>query len=185
MKTEAYRSRPEGRIPNSRFPLLVHRDAIPGGGAEAIKTRFRENGWSNNWEYPGIYRYAHFHSTSHECLGCAGGWMEFSLSVEGWTRVKLGVGDVIVMPAGVSHEMVDCSDDILMVGGYPDGRDWDNVQERFLTDELFRQAAKRIMMLPIPPRDPVTGEALHQWLDAPSSVDDGWNDFRDGLDATS
>ncbi|MYH59150.1 MAG: hypothetical protein F4145_14415, partial [Boseongicola sp. SB0675_bin_26] len=108
-----------------------------------------------------------------------------SLSVEGWTRVKLGVGDVIVMPAGVSHEMADCSEDILMVGGYPDGRDWDNIQERFLTDELFRQAAKRIMMLPIPPRDPVTGEVLQQWHDAPSSVDGGWNDFRDGLDATS
>lgn len=185
MKTEAYTSRPEGRIPNSRLPLLVHRDAIPGGGVEAIKTRFRGNSWSNNWEYPGIYRYAHFHSTSHECLGCAQGWIEFSLSVKGWTRVKLGIGDVIVMPAGVSHEMVDCSEDILMVGGYPDGRDWDNIQEKFLTEELFRQAAKRIMMLPIPPRDPVTGEALQQWLDAPSSVDGGWNDFRDGLDASS
>ena len=75
MKTEAYTSRPEGRIPNSRLPLLVHRDAIPGGGVEAIKTRFRGNSWSNNWEYPGIYRYAHFHSTSHECLGCAQGWI--------------------------------------------------------------------------------------------------------------
>ena len=99
MKTEAYTSRPEGRIPNSRFPLLVHRDAVPGGGVDAIKVRFRGNSWSNNWEYPGIYRYAHFHSTSHECLGCAQGWIEFSLSVEGWTHVKLRVGDVIVMPA--------------------------------------------------------------------------------------
>ena len=111
--------------------------------------------------------------------------MELSLSVEGWTRLKPGVGGVIVMPAGVSHEMADCSEDILMAGGYSDGRDWDNIQEKFLTEELFRQAAKRIMMPPIPSRDPVTGEALQQWLDAPSSVDGGWNDFRDGLDASS
>ena len=91
--------------------------------------------------------------------------------------MKLGVGDVIVMPAGVSHEMVDCSEDISMVGGYPDGRDWDNIQEKFLTDGLFHQAAKRIMMLPVPQRDPVTGETLRQWLDAPSSVDGGLERF--------
>ena len=45
-----------------------------------------------------------------------------------------------------------------------------------------RAAAKRIMMLPIPDKDPVTGEPLHQWLNAASSVDAGLNDFRDGLD---
>ena len=124
MKTEAYSSRPEGRIPNSRLPLLLHRDAIPVGG-------------------------------------------------------------VIAMPAGVSHEMVDCSEGILVVGGYPDGRDWDKIQKKLLTDELFRQAAKRITMLPVLPKNPVTGEALHQWLDAPSSVGGGWNDFRNELNATS
>ena len=185
MTTEAYGSKPEGMIPNSRFPLLIHRGGIPGGGADAIKARFRANGWSNNWEYPGVYEYPHFHSTTHECLGCASGWMEFNLSVKGWTRLRIETGDVIVMPAGVSHEMVDHSDDILMVGGYDGGRDWDNIQEAYLTPELFYQAAKRIMMLPIPDRDPVTGEGIHQWHDAPSSVDGGWNDYRDGLDVSS
>lgn len=185
MKTEAYTSKPEGQIPNSRYPLLIHRGAIPGGGVDAVKARFRENGWLNNWEYPGVYEYAHFHSTTHECLGCAAGWMEFSLSVEGWTRVRIEAGDVIVMPAGVSHEMVGHSDDIMMVGGYPDGRDWDNIQEAFLTDADLKAAVKRIMMLPIPDRDPATGKPLHQWLDAPSSVDAGLNDLRDGLDRTA
>lgn len=187
MKTEAYTSKPEGMIPNSRFPLLIHRAAIPGGGVDAVKSRFRENGWGNNWEYPGVYEYAHFHSTTHECLGCARGWMEFRLSVGdgGWSRIRIDAGDVIVMPAGVSHEMVGHSDDIMMVGGYPDGRDWDNIQEAFLTPDLNYQACKSIMALPIPSKDPVTGEALRQWHDAPSSVDGGWNDWRDGLDASS
>ena len=187
MKTEAYTSKPEGMIPNSRFPLLIHRAAIPGGGVNAVKSRFRENGWGNNWEYPGVYEYAHFHSTTHECLGCARGWMEFRLSVGdgGWSRVRIDAGDVIVMPAGVSHEMVGHSDDIMMVGGYPDGRDWDNIQEAFLTPDLYYRACKSIMALPIPARDPATGDNLHQWHDAPSSVDGGWNDWRDGLDASS
>ena len=161
---------------------MIHRGAIPGGGAEAVKATFRQNGWLNNWEYPGIYTYGHFHSTTHECLGCAVGWMEFRLSVEGWTEVRLEAGDVIVMPAGISHQMIGHSDDILMVGGYPEGRDWDNMQEALIDDGAFYSAAKRIMTLPIPAKDPVSGQPMHQWIDAASSVDAGWNDFRDGLD---
>ncbi|WEK05974.1 MAG: hypothetical protein P0Y65_06885 [Candidatus Devosia phytovorans] len=38
------------------------------------------------------------------------------------------------------------------------------------------------MMLPIPARDPATGAAMQEWIDAPSSVDAGLNDFRDRLD---
>ncbi|MEM6373050.1 MAG: hypothetical protein AAF727_09775 [Pseudomonadota bacterium] len=187
IKTESYTSVPSGMIPNSRFPLLVHRNAVPGGGADAIKDRFRANGWSNNWDYPGVYEYAHFHSTTHECLGCAQGWMKFNLSVGdgGWTTVRIEAGDVIVMPAGVSHENVGTSDDIHMCGGYPLGRDWDDIQEEFLSEEDYKRACKRIMMLPIPDKDPATGLAMPEWHAAPSSVDGGWNDWRHALDKRS
>ena len=181
---EQYTSRPNGMLPNSRFPLLVYRGAVPGG-AEAVRDRFRANGWLNNWRYPGIYTYPHFHSTTHECLGCAAGWMEVELFGRGGTRVRIEAGDVIVMPAGVSHQMVGNSDDVMMIGGYPEGRDWDNIQEDHITEETRRAAAKRIMMLPIPARDPVTGGPMQDWIDAPSSVDADLNDFRDGLDPVS
>lgn len=180
---ELYTSRPKGMLPNSRFPLIVHRGGVPGGTADAVRRRFRDNGWLNNWRYPGIYTYPHFHSTTHECLGVAAGWMEVEFFGRGGTRIRVETGDVVVLPAGVSHCMVGRSDDIEMVGGYPDGRDWDNVQEEHLTEETRRAAAKRIMMLPIPSRDPVTGGPIHAWIDAPSSVDADLNDFRDGLDA--
>ncbi|MGY3439683.1 MULTISPECIES: hypothetical protein [unclassified Marinovum] len=182
---EALTSKPNGRVPNSRFPLLIHRGGVPGGGAEALRTRFQANGWFNNWQYPGIYLYHHFHSTSHECLGVAAGWMELELFGAGGTRVRVAAGDVVVLPAGVSHAMVGQSEDVLVVGGYPEGRDWDNIQEAFVSAEDFRAAAKLIMSLPIPAADPVTGGVLTQWRDAPSSVDAGWNDFRDGLDTSS
>jgi len=183
IRTELHWSKPQGMLPNSRFPLLVHRNAVPGGGQEAVQARFRSHGWLNNWRYPGIYTYHHFHSTTHECLGCARGWMEVVLFGEGGVLVRVEAGDVIVLPAGVSHCMVGNSDDIQMVGGYPDGRDWDNVQQAHLGEAERRDAAKRIMMLPIPARDPATGEPMHAWIDAPSSVDAGLNDFRDGLDS--
>jgi uncharacterized protein YjlB len=182
IKTEQYSSKPSGKLPNSRFPVLIHRGAVPGGGESAVETLFRANGWLNNWRYPGIYTYHHFHSTTHECLGCARGWMDVVLFGENGTRFRIAAGDVLVLPAGVSHCMVGNSDDIQMIGGYPDGRDWDNVQQAKLTATTFRQAAKRIMMLPIPARDPATGEPMTEWIEAPGSVDSGLNDFRDGLD---
>ncbi len=183
---EQYPSRPVGLLPNSRFPLLVHRAAVRdsgglGGGEEAVRARFRQNGWLNNWRYPGIYTYPHFHSTTHECLGCAAGWMELELFGRGGMRIRVAAGDIVVMPAGVSHQMVDASPDIMMVGGYPDGREWDNMEEEKITPEAFNAAAKRIMMLPIPAKDPATGGPMREWIDAPSSVDAGWNDYRDGL----
>ena len=67
--------------------------------------------------------------------------------------------------------MVGASDDILMIGSYRTGRDWDNIQEEQISEEVRRAAAERIMMLPIPARDPVTGEPIGEWIDAPSSVD--------------
>lgn len=181
-KPEQYWSKPSGLLPNSRFPLLVHRGGVPGGGEAAVLERLRANGWYNNWKWPGIYVYPHFHSTTHECLGVATGWMEVELFGRGGTRVRVEAGDFIVMPAGVSHMMTGQSDDILMVGGYPEGREWDNMQEEHLTVDSFRAAAKRIMMLPIPARDPVTGKPMHEWIEAPGSVEAGLNDFRDGLD---
>lgn len=185
MKAETYQCGAKGRLPNSRFPVVIHRHAVPDGGKDAVRNRFRENGWLNNWFYAGVYEYAHFHSTTHECLGCVSGWMDLALFGNGGETVRLEAGDILLMPAGVSHEMVGHSKDVMMCGGYPDGRDWDNIQEAFISEEEYRAAAKRIMMLPVPPRDPATGDPIREWLDAPSSVDDGWNDYRDALDASS
>jgi uncharacterized protein YjlB len=178
---ELYWSKPVGMLPNSRFPLLVHRSGIPAGDEQVLK-RFQSNGWLNNWRYPGIYTYPHFHSTTHECLGCASGWMDVELFGRSGTRIRVEAGDVIVMPAGVSHQMVGHSEDILMIGGYPEGRDWDNMQEEHISEEVRRAAVKRIMMLGIPGKDPVTGEAMVEWITAPSSVDANLNEFRDALD---
>lgn len=179
---EQHWSRPRGMLPNSRFPLLVHRNAVPGGGQDAVIARLKANGWSNNWRYPGIYTYPHFHSTTHECLGVASGWMDVELFGRGRLRLRVATGDIIVLPAGVSHSMLGQSEDNMMVGGYPDGRDWDTMQEDHIDEATRRAAVKRIMMLPIPSRDPATGQPMQEWIDTPSSVDADLNDFREGLD---
>ena len=184
-RLETLRFGPNGRVPNSRFPVLVHRGAVATGtGADpagAFEDLFRGHDWLNNWRYPGIYDYYHFHSTSHEVLGVARGRMTLRLGGEGGgSEVGLTAGDVLVMPAGVSHVYLDGSEDILVVGGYPDGRDWDLMRDEHVTEAEWRDACKLIMSLPIPNRDPVTGEAMREWKLAPSSLE--WGAPREELD---
>jgi hypothetical protein len=91
-ETEQYTSGPTGLVPNSGLPLLVHRDAISGGEDMILET-FRRNGWSGNWTYPGLFDYGHFHSSSHECLGCARGWMDIRVFGRTGSIVRIRKGD--------------------------------------------------------------------------------------------
>jgi uncharacterized protein YjlB len=54
-----------------------------------------------------------------------------------------------------------------MIGGYPEGRDWDLIRDEKLTEAEARAAVKLIGSLPIPARDPATGEVMTLWRDAP------------------
>ena len=64
-------------------------------------------------------------------------------------------GDVIVIPAGVSHKNIDQSPDFRCVGAYPKGQSPDmqygKPGERPLTDQNIRS-------VPFPKTDPVFGE---------------------------
>ena len=180
---EQHWSKPKGLLPNSRYPLLVHRrrragrrrgrGSAPGcapmagsttGAIRAstpivISIRRRMNAWESR----------------------PAGWRSRS-SARGGKRIRAEAGDFIVMPAGVSHQMVGHSGDVLLVGGYPDGRDWDNMQEDHITLEIMRAAAKSASCrFRSRRKDPVTGGPMEEWIDTPSSVDAELNDFRDGL----
>ena len=106
--------------------------------------------WLNNWRELGVYDYYHFHSTSHEALGMARGHITLRVGGKGGSIVKLTAGDVLILPAGTSHIRVEHSDDSEMVGGYPDGRNWDLIRDELLTEAESRAAVKLIGSLPIP-----------------------------------
>ena len=67
--------------------------------------------------------------------------------------MKLTAGDVPVFPEGTSHTRLENTSDSEIVGGYPDGHDWDLIYDEFLTEIEARAAVKLISSLPIPVRD--------------------------------
>ena len=144
----------DGAIPNSTLPLLLYREAFAANTkdlASAIEQRFAENDWTGSWR-AGVYPFPHYHSTTHEVLGVFGGSATLRLGGAQGTTVKVGPGDVIVIPAGVGHQNLGSSADFSVVGAYPGGRRWDLL--RGLPGER-PQADRNIAAVPLPDNDPL------------------------------
>lgn len=154
----------DGKIPNSKFPLLVYRHAFAGDiKPSKLLKQFASNRWTNSWDN-GIYPFHHYHSTSHEVLGIYAGSALLHLGGENGEKINVRAGDIIIIPAGVGHKNLEASNDFGVVGAYPDGRDWDLLKG----ESGERPAAdKNIAGLPIPEFDPLfgKGEGLSKiWL---------------------
>lgn len=146
----------DGTIPNSKFPLLLYKNAFTArqdAGAEWLEEHFAANNWTNSWRN-GVYPFHHYHSTSHEVLGVYTGNALLHLGGEQGQKVQVQAGDIIVIPAGVGHKNLG-SEGLGIVGAYPDGRSWDINKglpgERPKTDQ-------NIAKLPLPNTDPLLGK---------------------------
>lgn len=156
-RTETHALASSGGIPNSHLPLVVMRGAIapdPDDRAEPFERTFRANGWTGTWRN-GIYPYDHFHSTAHEVLGVACGSGRVRFGGEGGPELEMAAGDIVVVPAGVGHMLIEERDRFLVVGAYADGLHWDIVRP---TTRLLDAAKARIAAVPLPKADPVEGE---------------------------
>jgi uncharacterized protein YjlB len=147
----------DGRVPNSPLPVLIYRGAEPGGAA-ALERLFGQNAWTGAWRN-GIYPFHHFHSTSHEVLGIASGSVTVRLGGASGQDFILSVGDIAVLPAGTGHKRLACSPDLLVVGAYPDGCDWDLIKADEVNRATFEAAQQRIAQVRLPSSDPVFGAA--------------------------
>jgi uncharacterized protein YjlB len=150
----------DGRVPNSALPVLIYRDAVTPDAHDppaAFERRFADNGWTNGWR-DGIYPFHHFHSTSHEVLGIAQGRARVRLGGEKGRDFNLEAGDVVVLPAGTGHKRLSEARGLVVVGAYPDGRDWDLIKAEDSDAATHAAALRRIAAVPLPRRDPVDGE---------------------------
>src|SRR5439155_2988985 len=146
----------DGAIPNTTLPLLLYREAFAADTkdlASVIEQRFAENDWTGSWR-AGVYPFPHYHSTTHEVLGVFGGSATLRLGGAQGTTVKVGPGDVIVIPAGVGHQNLGSSADFSVVGAYPAGRG--GVLRRAWKGES-QEANPTIALLPWPNNYPIYG----------------------------
>lgn len=155
MKTDHFLLPERDWVPNNPIlPVLVYHGAVGTGGdgiADAFGSMFAENGWPVQWR-DGIYSYHHYHSTAHEALGVASGKVVVMLGGPQGRSVELKAGDAIVLPVGTGHCQIERSEDLLVVGAYPEGQDWD-----ICRDAPSKAARERMAALRIPQSDPVGG----------------------------
>jgi len=153
---ENYRFADDGEVPNNtQLALIVYRGVLETGGdaAASCMALFERNGWTGAWKN-GVYSHHHYHSSAHEVLGVAAGWVRVRLGGESGRTVELRAGDVVVIPAGVAHKNEGASADLVVVGAYPRGQSPDLCRPG-TTDRVF--AGRQISAVPLPAGDPVLG----------------------------
>ena len=153
---EVFYFKDDGYIPNSKYPLLLYRNAFSergDKGAAWLEQNFYNNNWSNSWRN-GIFTFHHYHSITHEVLGLYNGSALVHMGGEEGSKLTIQAGDIIVIPAGVGHKKLE-SEDLGVVGAYPGGMMYDlmrgNKGERPQTD-------KNIARVPVPDLDPLFGK---------------------------
>jgi uncharacterized protein YjlB len=119
-----------------------------------IKNHFKKNGWTNNWK-AGIFEYDHYHSNTHEVMAVLKGKTELLLGGKGGKKLEIAAGDVVIIPAGVAHCNLGKENDVVCIGGYPQGKDFDM---KYGHPGERPQADRNIEALGIPQRDPVFGK---------------------------
>jgi uncharacterized protein YjlB len=157
---------PDAKIPNNPdLPVLVHKGILDRQTADKEKVfrrHFEQNGWRGNWT-GFVFDYHHFHTTSHECLAIGKGHITLMIGGENGKEFDLEAGDMIVLPAGTGHRMISSSENLIVVGVYPEG------QENYDICRSLSQcpgAEEKIANLARPATDPfygTRGPLLKEW----------------------
>ena len=148
-----------GWMPNNdRLPVLHYHRAFPpsptsGDAADAIEATLARNQWPAQWRN-GVYTFHHYHSTAHEVLGIAAGSAVLTLGGEGGHNLPVEAGDLLVLPTGTGHFLLQAHPGFLVVGAYPVGQTWDICRAA-----PTPAAVDRMSTLPFPQSDPFNGKA--------------------------
>lgn len=152
----------DGLLPNNPvLPVIVYTGALQDH-PERTEQIFNDNGWLNSWQ-DGVFSYHHYHSNAHEVLGVMSGSASLQLGGDAGRTLEVSAGDVLVLPAGTAHRLLESSAGFRVAGAYPGGADYNT---RRATAEDLAAALPEIAKLPLPDSDPVYGKAgplLEAW----------------------
>lgn len=144
----------DGIIPNSQLPVLVYWQVVTGDDRSSwLENQFKANNWTNNWRDI-VLSYDHFHSTTHEVLGVGKGSVTLQIGGKNGLALTVFAGDVLIIPAGVGHYALEQDEPYEIIGGYPNGLNWDLIRG---SEEERREALPRIAQLALPDTDPIFG----------------------------
>ena len=147
----------DGSIPNNpTVPLLVYKNAVALSGddpAALFEALFDANGWPPIWRN-GIEPYHHYHSMTHEVVGIFSGSANTLFGGEQGIEITIEKGDVVLIPAGTGHKCLARSDDLGIVGAYPNGFE---VDVRRGQHHERPTSLEMIASIPRPGLDPVYG----------------------------
>lgn len=164
---EPYAIKENYPFPNHSLPVLFYPVALLSvlgdeyTADDALKL-FEKHDYSNGW-VNGIHSFHHFHSNTHEVLGCISGKAKVQLGGPDSDVVTFAQGDVLLIPAGVAHKNIKATDDFKIIGAYPEGRDFDMQRG---DEENYEELKKAIERVPLPKVDPVVGiegPVHHYW----------------------
>jgi uncharacterized protein YjlB len=158
-KAYTFQFKDDGVVPNHpHWPLIVYHGVLQLpetlDPAAVFEDLFERNGWGSSWRN-GIYDYVHYHSQIHEVLGIARGTAKVQFGGVRGRVLSMKAGDVAILPAGTGHQRIDASDDLLVVGAYPQT----GTYEECTGGEDHKNAVIAIAKVAKPSKDPVYGEA--------------------------
>lgn len=113
-EVDTYHLPPTGLVPNNPLPVLHYKALLLNEGrcsAARAHSLFTKNDWHTQW----INRYgptqpAHYHAGTHECMAvlCGSATIRFGSAdaddADAGIEISANVGDVFILPAGVSHK---------------------------------------------------------------------------------
>jgi uncharacterized protein YjlB len=147
----------DGRIPNNPLPFILYRSAVDLTGSpdpeKLIEKAFAANGWGGLWRN-GVYPYVHYHSMIHEAMGIARGRAKVRFGGDQGDEIDLAAGDVVILPAGIGHQRMSQSENLVVIGAYPSSGKYNLCRG---SKAEHAKAIITIPKVPLPATDPVFG----------------------------
>lgn len=139
-------------VPNNpKHPALLYSTAFDELAPDTVRTKLAERDWRGSWRGQ-IYGFHHYHSGAHEVLVVLSGSATVILGGAGGPELSVQVGDMLLLPAGVSHCSTEYSTDFEVMGAYAAGRKWDICRPE---DTDLAWAQEQIARVPDWQHDPV------------------------------